>query len=96
MNMIIFAPKYFKGSLVLGGSCMNHKEHGLVSLECLRGSTGELAGETVEPIEIPNVERVRPSGKAVESAAQEQRDEKIDHWMENIKEFIRNIDVKAL
>jgi hypothetical protein len=29
-------------------------------------------------------------------AVREQREEKLDTWMENIKEFIRNIDVKSL
>jgi len=35
-------------------------------------------------------------GKRLPDTAQTQQDEKIDMWMKNIKEFIRNIDVKSL
>jgi hypothetical protein len=48
--------------------------------------------------EAASVGQTKPAVKAVEpqDAVRKQRDEKLDHWMENIKEFIRNIDVKSL
>ena len=35
-------------------------------------------------------------GEPPREAAQESQDEKLDLWMKNIKEFIRNIDVWSL
>jgi hypothetical protein len=45
-----------------------------------------------------STEQTKPSVKPVESpdATRKQREEKLDIWMENVKEFIRNIDVKSL
>jgi hypothetical protein len=51
-----------------------------------------------KPVESFVVEQTQTAVKAGEpqEAAQKQGDEKLDLWMENIKEFIRNIDVKSL
>ncbi len=51
-----------------------------------------------KPVESFDVERAQTAAKAGEpqEAAHEQRDEKLDLVMKNIKEFIRNIDVKSL
>lgn len=51
-----------------------------------------------KPVESFAVERTQTAAKAGEpqEAAQKQRDEQIDRLMKNIKEFIRNIDVKSL
>ncbi len=51
-----------------------------------------------KPVESFAVERTQTAAKAGEpqEAAQEQRDEKLDLLMKNVKEFIRNIDVKSL
>ncbi len=48
--------------------------------------------------EAISVEQTKTAVKSIEpqDAVRKQRDEKLDHWMENIKEFIRNIDVKSL
>ncbi len=35
-------------------------------------------------------------GEPPQETAQESQDEKLDPWMENVKQFIRNIDVKSL
>jgi hypothetical protein len=35
-------------------------------------------------------------GEPPQEAAQKSKDEKLDLWMKNIKEFIRNIDVTSL
>jgi hypothetical protein len=35
-------------------------------------------------------------GGGTQETVRKQSDEKLDLWMENIKEFIRNIDVKSL
>ncbi|MGA3116922.1 MAG: hypothetical protein ABSF90_21085 [Syntrophobacteraceae bacterium] len=50
------------------------------------------------PVESFAVERTQTAAKAGEpqEAAQKQGDEKLDLLMKNIKEFIRNIDVKSL
>ncbi|MFZ0932361.1 MAG: hypothetical protein WAN11_27425 [Syntrophobacteraceae bacterium] len=50
------------------------------------------------PVESFAVERTQTAAKAGEpqEAAQEQRDEQLDLLMKNVKEFIRNIDVKSL
>jgi uncharacterized FlaG/YvyC family protein len=51
-----------------------------------------------KPGESFSVERTQTAAKAGEpqEAAQKQSDEKLDLLMKNIKEFIRNIDVKSL
>jgi len=51
-----------------------------------------------KPVESFGVEQSHTAVKAGETpqAVQEQLDEKLDLWMKNIKEFIRNIDVKSL
>jgi len=51
-----------------------------------------------KPDESFVVEQTQTAAKAGErqEAAQKQSDEKLDLWMKNIKEFIRNIDVKSL
>jgi hypothetical protein len=69
------------------------------SIGFLRGDTGDLSVDPRETIEIAPVEQVPvagQSGDATGEVAERQQEEKIDHWMENIKEFIRNIDVKQL
>ncbi len=44
------------------------------------------------------VEQAQTAATAGETqeAVQKQGDEKLDLWMKNIKEFIRNIDIKSL
>jgi hypothetical protein len=51
-----------------------------------------------KPVESFAVERTQTAANAWEpsEAAQKQGDEKLDLLMKNIKEFIRNIDVKSL
>lgn len=51
-----------------------------------------------KPVEVFDVERSQTGAKAGkhQEEAQEQGDEKLDLVMKNIKEFIRNIDVKSL
>ena len=51
-----------------------------------------------KPIDPCAVEKTKKAVKAAESheTIRKQREEKLDLWMENIKEFIRNIDVKSL
>jgi hypothetical protein len=51
-----------------------------------------------KPGESFSVERTQTAAKAGEppEAAQKQRDKELDLVMKNIKEFIRNIDVKSL
>jgi hypothetical protein len=51
-----------------------------------------------KPVGSFNAKRTNKAVKAVESqeSVRKQREEKLDLWMENIKEFIRNIDVKSL
>ncbi len=51
-----------------------------------------------KPAESFAVEQTQTAAKAGEpqEAVQKQSDEKLDLWMKNIKEFIRNIDVKSL
>ena len=51
-----------------------------------------------KPVEPFAVERTQTAAKAgdPQEAAQKQRDEKLNLLMKNIKEFIRNIDVKSL
>jgi hypothetical protein len=51
-----------------------------------------------KPAESFVVEQTQTAVKAGETqeAVQKQSDEKLDLWMKNIKEFIRNIDVKSL
>jgi hypothetical protein len=60
----------------------------------------ELSVEGPEkPVPTLTVEHTPTGGHAGErpqEAAQKQQDEKLDLWMKNIKEFIRNIDVKSL
>jgi hypothetical protein len=52
----------------------------------------------VKPVESSEVEQTQSAVKTVDprEAAAKQRDEKLDLCMKNIKEFIRNIDVKSL
>ena len=51
-----------------------------------------------KPVESFDVERTQTAAKAgkQQEAGQEQGEEKLDLVMKNIKEFIRNIDVKSL
>lgn len=60
----------------------------------------ELSVEGPEkPVPALGVEQAQTGGRAGErpqEAAQKQQDEKLDLWMKNIREFIRNIDVKSL
>ena len=51
-----------------------------------------------KPGESFSVERTQTAAQAGEpqEAAQKQRDKELDLLMKNIKEFIRNIDVKSL
>lgn len=51
-----------------------------------------------KPAESFAVEQTQTAVKTVEGhkTVQKQQDEKLDLWMKNIKEFIRNIDVKSL
>ena len=65
----------------------------------LRGGTADLSADPRETIEIPPVEQVpqaEQSGDATGEVTERQREEKIEHWMEDIKKFIRNIDTKQL
>jgi len=52
----------------------------------------------VKPVESSSVKQAQTGGKPRESreAVPKQRDEKLDLCMENIRNFIRNIDVKSL
>lgn len=59
----------------------------------------EVNVETPEkPVESRGVDRTQTAVETGEQqeAVQRQQDEKLDLWMENIKQFIRNIDVKSL
>jgi len=49
----------------------------------------------VGPFAAEQAQTPAKAGKSQE-APQNHRDEKLDLWMENIKQFIRNIDVKSL
>ena len=51
-----------------------------------------------KPAESFVVEQTQTAVNAggTQETVQKQSDEKLDLWMENIKEFIRNIDVKSL
>ncbi len=65
----------------------------------LRAGKGDLCVDPCEPIEIPNVEQVPPAGQSGDvsgEVSERQREERIEHWMENVKVFIRGIDVKQL
>lgn len=75
---------------------MSRNEYSSESLECLGCSADELNIEPREQIDIAGVEQVNPARQGGEPSAREQWDEKIEHLMENVKGFIRNIDVKAL
>jgi uncharacterized protein YPO0396 len=63
-------------------------------------ASSEINVETApdKPVEPLTVEQTQTTVKAVEpaEAVQERADENLDLWMKNIKEFIRNIDVKSL
>ena len=52
----------------------------------------------VKPVESSSVKQIQTGGKTGEprEAVQQQPDEKLDLCMENIRKFIRNIDVKSL
>lgn len=75
---------------------MDRNGHSSENVRCLSGSSGELNIEPREQIDIPGVEQVSPARQTGDAAAQEERNEKIEHLMENVKGFIRNIDVKTL
>ena len=55
----------------------------------------EAHNKPVEPFEVERTQTAAKAGEPQETA-QKQRDEKLDLVMKNIKEFIRNIDVKSL
>jgi hypothetical protein len=55
--------------------------------------------ESRESIDVGPVERIHvsvPAGEAALEVVDSEREEKIELWMKNIREFIRNLDVKAL
>jgi len=71
-----------------------------VTMDSFRGEKADdINIESRETIDVAPVERVHASARA-QGAVQESVDgvvdEKIELWMKNIREFIRNIDVKAL
>lgn len=55
-----------------------------------------------KPVEPPSADQAQAGagaprvGEPPREAVQESQDEKLDLWMKNIKEFIRNIDVRSL
>ncbi|HYA41649.1 MAG TPA: hypothetical protein VEF34_10115 [Syntrophobacteraceae bacterium] len=53
---------------------------------------------TDKPVDSFNAREAKQAAKATESreAVRKQREEKLDLWMKNVKEFIRKIDVKSL
>jgi hypothetical protein len=59
---------------------------------------GENVEAPVKPVEPSAVERTKPAVKTrdPQEAVSKQRDKKLELCMENIKKFIRNIDVKSL
>jgi hypothetical protein len=69
-------------------------------MDYFRGENADnLDIESRQAIDVAPVEFVHASVQANEVAqdgVDSQRDEKIDLWMKNIREFIRGIDVKAL
>jgi hypothetical protein len=69
------------------------------SIDKQRARPSEMNVDVPEkPDESITAEQTKTAVKVVEpqNTARKQRDEKLDNWMENIKEFIRNIDVKSL
>ena len=50
------------------------------------------------PVESFDAAQTKKAVKTIESreAIRRQREEKLDLWMESVKEFIRSIDVKSL
>ena len=55
--------------------------------------------ESRESIDVAPVEGIHVSVPATEATldvVDSEREEKIELWMKNIREFIRNLDVKAL
>jgi hypothetical protein len=56
----------------------------------------EASEKPVEPLAVDQAHNRGPVGDRPQEATREKRDEKLDLWMKNIKEFIRNIDVKSL
>lgn len=50
----------------------------------------------VESLVVDQAQTRGAFGEPPQEAARQQQDEKLDLWMKNIKEFIRNIDVKSL
>lgn len=55
--------------------------------------------EPQETVRVSPVEQVRTAirvNEAPKDAVEQLREEKIESWMQSIKEFIRGIDVKAL
>ena len=70
----------------------------LEKLEYFRGDQLEkLNTESPEPARAPDG-AASPVGRpeAAKDTAEDPREEEIDLWMKNIREFIRGIDVKAL
>jgi hypothetical protein len=76
------------------------KTNQIERLDYFRGENADdLDIESRETIDVPPVELVHASVQAREAApdgVDSERDEKVDLWMKNIREFIRGIDVKAL
>jgi hypothetical protein len=57
----------------------------------------EVSEKPVEALAADHAQtRGQVGGEQPRETAQKQQDEKLDLWMRNIKEFIRNIDVKSL
>jgi hypothetical protein len=72
----------------------------LGKMDFFRGEeTDDLNIKSPDSIDAAPVERVHVSagaGEAVRDSVGSVDDEKIELWMKNIRDFIRNIDVKAL
>lgn len=56
----------------------------------------EAPEKPVEPIPAERGQGLCHVVEAAPDAAQKKRDEELDTWMKNVREFIRNIDVKSL
>ena len=76
------------------------RKNQFVTLDSFRGEKADdINIESREAIDVGPVERVQaslPANEASLEGVDRERDEKIELWMKNIKEFIRNLDVKAL
>jgi hypothetical protein len=55
----------------------------------------EAPEKPADPFVVEQAQTAATTGETQE-AVQKQGDEKLDVWMKNIKEFIRNIDIKSL